>query len=140
MPKTKKLTGKQKRFAQEYMIDQNATQAAIRAGYSMKSARISGSDNMSNYEVKRLIARKQEGLAEKVEMTLEKMHKQYDEDREFARSVKAAGAAVTASISTARLYGMDKDAGARDTEQQRELTESEQAEARRIASIRLRSG
>ena len=33
-----KLTNKQKRFCEEYLIDLNATQAAIRAGYSQKSA------------------------------------------------------------------------------------------------------
>jgi len=34
-----KLTPKQKKFCQEYMIDSNGTQAAIRAGYSKKTAR-----------------------------------------------------------------------------------------------------
>ena len=33
------MTEKQKRFCEEYLIDQNATQAAIRAGYSKKTAR-----------------------------------------------------------------------------------------------------
>jgi phage terminase small subunit len=33
-----KLTEKQKRFCEEYLIDLNATQSAIRAGYSKKSA------------------------------------------------------------------------------------------------------
>ena len=34
-----KLTEKQKKFVDEYLIDLNATQAAIRAGYSEKTAR-----------------------------------------------------------------------------------------------------
>lgn len=42
------MTNKQKRFCEEYLIDLNATQAAIRAGYSPESARQSGSDNMNN--------------------------------------------------------------------------------------------
>ena len=33
-----KLTAKQQRFCDEYLIDLNATQAAIRAGYSKKTA------------------------------------------------------------------------------------------------------
>ena len=33
-----KLTAKQERFCEEYLIDLNATQAAIRAGYSVESA------------------------------------------------------------------------------------------------------
>lgn len=36
---TSKLTNKQKRFCEEYMVNLNATQAAIRAGYSQKTAR-----------------------------------------------------------------------------------------------------
>ena len=35
-----KLTPKQARFVQEYLIDLNAAQAAIRAGYSAKTARV----------------------------------------------------------------------------------------------------
>jgi phage terminase small subunit len=42
-----KLTAKQRRFVQEYLIDLNATQAAIRAGYSKNSARQVGTENLS---------------------------------------------------------------------------------------------
>lgn len=45
------MTAKQKRFCEEYLIDLNATQAAIRAGYAPASAADSGSDNMQNREV-----------------------------------------------------------------------------------------
>ena len=48
----KKLTAKQKRFCEEYLIDLNATQAAIRAGYSPESAADIGSDNMQKTEIK----------------------------------------------------------------------------------------
>lgn len=41
-----KLTNKQQRFVEEYMIDLNATQAAIRAGYSVKTAQRIGSENL----------------------------------------------------------------------------------------------
>ncbi len=44
--KPKKLTPKQDKFCQEYMIDLNATQAAIRAGYSKKTAAIIGFENL----------------------------------------------------------------------------------------------
>lgn len=43
---TRKLTPKQKRFCEEYVIDLNGTQAAIRAGYSKKSAQQTASANM----------------------------------------------------------------------------------------------
>ena len=43
----KKLTEKQKRFVEEYLIDLNATQAAIRAGYSPKTANEQGTQNLA---------------------------------------------------------------------------------------------
>lgn len=44
----KKLTAKQKRFCDEYLIDMNITQAAIRAGYSKKTAYAIGQENLKN--------------------------------------------------------------------------------------------
>lgn len=45
-----KLTDKQELFAREYLKDLNATQAAIRAGYSEKTARATGSENPGRYQ------------------------------------------------------------------------------------------
>ena len=41
-----KLTPKQQQFVREYLIDFNATQAAIRAGYSPKTAQVIGAENL----------------------------------------------------------------------------------------------
>ena len=56
------LTEKQKRFCDEYLIDLNATQAAIRAGYSKKTANRTGPENLSKLVIKAYIAAK---MAEK---------------------------------------------------------------------------
>ena len=56
------LTDKQKRFCDEYLIDLNATQAAIRAGYSKKTANRIGTENLSKPVIKEYIA---ERMAEK---------------------------------------------------------------------------
>ncbi|WP_208281690.1 terminase small subunit [Massilia oculi] len=45
------LTDKQQRFVAEYLIDLNATQAAIRAGYSEKTARQIGEQNLSKLDI-----------------------------------------------------------------------------------------
>lgn len=50
--KKNKLTAKQKRFCEEYMVDGNATQAAIRAGYSFKTARTIGAENLAKPAIK----------------------------------------------------------------------------------------
>lgn len=49
------LTAKQQRFCDEYLIDLNATQAAIRAGYSKKTARQIATDNLSKVYIKEYI-------------------------------------------------------------------------------------
>lgn len=46
------LKARQLRFCEEYVIDLNATDAAIRAGYSKKSARSIGSENLTKPDIK----------------------------------------------------------------------------------------
>ena len=50
-----KLTLKQKKFADEYIISGNATQAAIKAGYKEKTANRIGSENLSKLDIKKYI-------------------------------------------------------------------------------------
>lgn len=46
---------KQKRFCEEYLVDCNATQAAIRTGYSKKTARAIGQRLLTNVDIKKYI-------------------------------------------------------------------------------------
>lgn len=46
------MTKKQKRFVEEYLIDLNATQAAIRAGYSPKTANEQGAQNLAKLSIR----------------------------------------------------------------------------------------
>ena len=57
-----KLTAKQQRFCDEYLIDLNATQAAIRAGYSEKTANEQGARLLAKVSIKKYI---DERMAEK---------------------------------------------------------------------------
>ena len=57
-----KLTAKQQRFCDEYLIDLNATQAAIRAGYSKKTANRIGTENLSKLVIREYIEKR---MAEK---------------------------------------------------------------------------
>lgn len=64
-----KLTDRQARFCQEYLIDLNGTQAAIRAGYSAKMAgRIAG-QNLDKPAVKEYLAKLKSKAAKKLEIT-----------------------------------------------------------------------
>jgi phage terminase small subunit len=51
------LTEKQKAFVREYIVDLNATQAAIRAGYSKKSAAAIGDENLRKPAIKALVSK-----------------------------------------------------------------------------------
>jgi phage terminase small subunit len=61
-----KLTTKQERFVQEYLIEANAAQAAIRAGYSAKTARFIGAENLTKPNI---AAALEKARAERCELT-----------------------------------------------------------------------
>lgn len=63
------LTAKQEAFCQEYLVDLNATQAAIRAGYSAKTAQEQGAQNLLKLMVQNRIAELQAVRAERVQIT-----------------------------------------------------------------------
>ena len=63
-----KLTDKQEMFCKEYLIDLNATQAAIRAGYSKKTAHSIGNENLIKPEIEARIAELKESRANRIEM------------------------------------------------------------------------
>lgn len=63
-----KLTDKQELFAREYLKDLNATQAAIRAGYSEKTARSVASENLSKPDIQQRIAELNQERLERVQI------------------------------------------------------------------------
>ena len=52
------MTEKQKLFCEEYLIDLNATQAALRAGYSEKTAYSIGNENLKKPEIQEYIQKR----------------------------------------------------------------------------------
>lgn len=63
------LTDKQRLFVQEYLVDLNATQAAIRAGYSEATAYAQGSRLLKHVEIAAAIAAAQGARSERTEIT-----------------------------------------------------------------------
>jgi phage terminase small subunit len=63
-----KLTAKQEMFCREYIIDLNATQAAIRAGYSKKTAKDIGCQNLAKLNIAEFIQSLKEDREEKLEI------------------------------------------------------------------------
>ncbi len=71
------LTPKQQRFVEEYLVDLNATQAAIRTGYSEKTACEQASRLLANVKVSAAVAEARKRLADKSGITLERVQQEY---------------------------------------------------------------
>lgn len=70
------LTPKQQRFVEEYLIDLNATQAAIRAGYSERTANEQGARLLANASVKEAIDAAKIDRSESTNITAERVLKE----------------------------------------------------------------
>jgi len=81
-----KLTEKQALFVQEYLVDLNATQAAIRAGYSEETAGAIGYENLKKPEILEKIQEAMDARAARTEIT---------QDRVLYELAKTAFADVT---------------------------------------------
>lgn len=70
-PSIRPLTGKQQRFIDEYMIDMNAAAAARRAGYSKKTARLIGHENLTKPNIAAAIDEARSQLSQTSKATVE---------------------------------------------------------------------
>lgn len=71
-----KLTPKQMRFVDEWLIDFNGKQAAIRAGYSAKTAEVTAAKLLRNAKVQAEIARRQKDLQKRTEVSQDRVVKE----------------------------------------------------------------
>jgi len=60
------MTPKEIKFCQEYLVDLNGTQAAIRAGYSKRSAKEIASENLTKPNIKKWIEEQQKAIAKRI--------------------------------------------------------------------------
>src|SRR4030042_1544702 len=70
------LTPKQDRFCEEYLVDLNATQAAIRAGYSEKTARQIANRLLTIVDIQERISELRDKLSKKAEVSVERVLKE----------------------------------------------------------------
>jgi len=71
-----KLTPKQARFVEEYLVDLNATQAAIRAGYSAKTANEQGARLLANVSVRSALSEAMQSRSKRTEITQDRVLKE----------------------------------------------------------------
>jgi phage terminase small subunit len=125
MPGETKLTAKQELFVKEYLIDLNATQAAIRAGYSEKTAEVIACENLRKPNIAKAIQAAMDKRASKLEITAEKvlaeiaklgfsnMQNIYGEDGSLlpVPELEPDVAAALQEVTEDRLGGSGKDDG-----------------------------
>lgn len=71
--KVSKLNPKQKRFCQEYVIDLNGTQAAIRAGYSARTANEQAAQLLAKLSIQAFVKKLQKGISKRLEVSADKV-------------------------------------------------------------------
>lgn len=119
------MTPKQERFVQEYLVDLNATQAAIRAGYSAKTAGVQGFDLLKKPEIQEAVAAAQQERGRRTAITADRVLQElariafFDLRRLYREdgSLKAMheldddAAAVLASVEVVEMAGGGKFGG-----------------------------
>lgn len=100
------LTAKQRAFIQEYCVDKNATQAAIRAGYSKKTARQIGDQNLSKLYIKREIDELLARLADNTETEAEWVRRRLKAEAEDCSVLASHSARIRALEILAKMNGM----------------------------------
>ena len=93
------------RFVEEYTLDWNGTQAALRAGYSPNGVRVQASRMLARPNIQAAIKRKQAELAKRVEIRREDIVRGLLETIKLARSQGDAQAMIKAAAELAKLLG-----------------------------------
>ena len=99
------LNPKQAAFVREYLIDSNATQAAIRAGYSQKTAYSIGNENLKKPEIVKAIEEGRQKLADKVQVTKEEIAHRLDRIANKAERQDRLAEASKTNVELAKLLG-----------------------------------
>ena len=122
---SRNLTAKQRRFCEEYLVDLNATQAAIRAGYSPKTARIQASQLMAKRHVRERIAELQEEASERTRLTTDRVLADLEHLYQQGIERNQIGPAVRAKELQGKHLGMFVDVNRYETSTVEQLSDGE---------------
>lgn len=101
-----KLTPKQKKFCQYIASGLNATQAALKAGYSKRSAKQIANENLTKPYLQKVVEENAEKNQQKFEYTREQHFKELTELEELARKQRNIPAAIKAAELKGKLCGL----------------------------------
>lgn len=102
------MTPKQAAFVSEYMIDHNGTQAAIRAGYSKRTARQQAVELLASGEVQQAIKVAETAAQQRNAITVDDLLSELEDARQLAKMEGQASAMVSATMAKAKMLGFDK--------------------------------
>lgn len=102
-----KFTDKQKRFIEEYLIDLNATQAAIRAGYSEDTAKEMGYENLTKPHIQEAIQEAQNKRSERTQITQDDVIRRLIEIADISTGKKAITETEIARTEGGVIVGTD---------------------------------
>ena len=100
------LTTKQLRWIDEYLIDLNGAAAAVRAGYSPKSARSIAHENLTKPDIQAELQARGAALARELEITRSDVVRGFLDAFEMARTDRQPGVMVSSMAAIAKLLGM----------------------------------
>lgn len=129
------LTAKQKRFVEEYLIDLNATQAAIRAGYSKKTAGSIGEENLKKPEIASAIFSAQRSREQRTGITQDWALERLKREAEFEGVGSSHSARVSALGLAMKHLGMLKEDAPHPDRQAIDLTALTDSALERIHNL-----
>lgn len=98
----RELTAKQQRFVEEYLVDSNATQAAIRAGYSEKCAEVQGCRLLRYAQVATALRAAKRKISERIQYTIEDHMRELEELHDMAKECKST---MNSAVKAVELKG-----------------------------------
>ncbi|OBX86899.1 terminase [Haemophilus sp. CCUG 66565] len=102
-----KLTDKQKQFVEEYLVDLNATQAAIRAGYSEQTGYSIGQRLLKKVEVQEAIQQAQNKRSERTQITQDEVIRRLIENVDISMGKKATVITIPSKSENGEVMGND---------------------------------
>lgn len=105
MPAVSYLTAKQARFVQEYLIDGNGAGAAVRAGYSVRSAKAIACELLTKPDLQAAIREKQALVSDGLEITRTGVMRGFLDAYEIAKADRNPASMVSAMANLAKVLG-----------------------------------
>ncbi len=115
------LTPRQARFVDEYLVDLNGTQAALRAGYSHTGARQEGSRLLAHADIQVVIQRKQAETSMRLQIRREDIVRGLLGTAEMAKEQGDPRAMIKAAAEISKMMGFYKQPATREPRPEAEL-------------------